>query len=103
MPQKINGAEALKCCTIPAIREVRGAYYILNKSLRDFKACYAMQERQLSRYGHGVKRVSTHNGYLPEFSVAVIPYNGRWGSGYILAQHGNGNKVTYTYYIKGVK
>lgn len=101
MKTKNVSRETLKSCTLPAIAGIKGAYYIFNRNERDYDAYCAMEIKRFTRGGYNHKRSATHNGYLPPHYVAVIPYRGRWGIGYIMASHLSNNKVRYEYYIKG--
>lgn len=42
---------------------------------------------------------STHAGYLPRGVVGIMEYDGRFGTGYIIATHYNNTAVLWDYYI----
>ena len=92
--------ETLKSCTIPRLRKYHGAYFVPTDNEQDFSAFIQLTVERWKRSGYCYKRQSSHNGYLPPYHAAVIPYCGRWGIGYIIASHHNKSKVLYKYYIK---
>lgn len=101
MKTKNVSRETLKSCTLPNIAKMKGAYYVPNSNARDYTVYVTLVEKRMIRNGYRFKRASTHNGYLPPWYAAVIPYSGRWGVGFIVASHLTNNKVQYEYYIKG--
>lgn len=55
--------------------------------------------RALNYYGYYFDHDSSHNGYLPANSFAVLTYAGRFGYGYILALPFSRDKVRFYYYL----
>lgn len=47
-----------------------------------------------------IHRSASHNGYISKNDVALLPYNGRYGVGYILVMHKSAYRVFYVYFIK---
>lgn len=45
-------------------------------------------------------RTASHNGYISVRDLAILPYCGRYGSGYIIVRHKSEYRVTYYYFIK---
>lgn len=90
---------SLERCTLPLIKKTPNAYYIPNDNVNEFVSCFVVEEKRLLRRGYVFARSATHNGYLPEWYVAVIPYSGRWGFGWIIATPHTYDKVEYRYYI----
>ena len=43
---------------------------------------------------------ATHNGYLPKGTFAILPYNGRYGEGWIIATPHSHDKVNFDYHIR---
>jgi len=86
-------------CTLPAIMKMAGAYAIPNDNGNEFVSCFVAEEKRILRRGFTFSRSATHNGYLPAWYVAVIPYIGRWGCGWIIATPHTHDKVEYRYYI----
>ena len=43
---------------------------------------------------------ATHNGYLPKGAFAILPYNGRYGEGWIIATPHSHDKVNFDYHIR---
>ena len=39
-------------------------------------------------------KIASHCGYLPQPSFSVMPYNGQWGKGWIVAEHDIINRST---------
>ena len=60
--------------------------------------------KALNYYGYYFDHDSSHNGYLPRNSFAVLTYAGLFGNGYILALPFSRDKVRFYYYLsKGKK
>lgn len=48
------------------------------------------------RYRH----TSTHNGYIPPYDVAVVPYHGKFGNGLIVISYHSKYRVLFKYYVE---
>ena len=90
-----------KSTTIAAINQTEDAYYIPFSSIIDYTYYYDVTEARLKKNGYTHKKTASHNGYIPAFYLAVLPYSGRFGIGVILVSHKDYNKVRFDYYIRG--
>lgn len=54
----------------------------------------------LTASGCKLYRTASHNGYIPASDLAILPYCGRYGAGYIIVKHKSAFRVEYYYFIK---
>ena len=77
-----------------SVDDLAGVYY------QEFGTSGDMVQEIWSYYislGYEVEhKVASHCGYLPQPVYTVMPYNGQWGKGWIIAEHDISSRSTVT-------
>ena len=81
-----------ECTTKESIKQDPDARYYTN-GRNDISAI--LVEIMGLKYRH----TSTHNGYLPRNDSALLPYHGKFGTGYIYVTYHSPFRVLYKYFI----
>ena len=82
-----------ECTTENTIKADPEALYIKNFETSNLSGVLRCLHE--CRYSHS----SIHNGYINQKDLALLPYTGRFGKGWIMVQHLSSFKVQYYYYL----
>ena len=88
-----------KNCTVNAIRATRGAWLHTYPETIYGRASIPAAQYDLLMRGYHFHHESSHNGYLPKYAFAVIPYCGKYGNGYIIVIPDTKCKVKFRYFL----
>ena len=88
-----------KNCTITNIKATRGARLHGYPETLYGRATVVGAQYDLLMRGYHFHHASTHNGYLPKYAFAVLPYCGKYGNGYIIVTPESNCKVNFRYFL----